>query len=1180
IITQANLDIAISELLKKVGSVYAFLLKDDTIKNIDTMRVPLAKIAQVINACAQFIRDYSETTNFWKRLGKNIMSETQTAINNYTKALDELVQQYRDCQTRDIQINVYRVLEDLNMEGMAYAGGAGLNTMKKCLENTRTEILQDIINWVNDTHPDARRILWLHGQAGRGKSAIAHTIASWLEDVGGLGSCFCFARDRQAERRAEKMLTTISHDLASHYPAFRRALGRVLAEGPSLKTTPDLLKQWQKLILEPLCKAAGSIVGNVVVVIDALDESGEILWRKHILSLLMSKEAAKLPSNFRILLTSRALPEIECALKDAMNVRAMCLDDVPAELSQRDITLFVSKELLSLKDSIGPTEIQQIVHKSNGLFEWARLACEFVDPHRAFGETVEERFRSLIAIPSDEGKTLLDGMYATILGSVVPKSGTPLLRFRSVMQQLLTLLEPLPMAALNHMRSLFPDKEDHYDVVRILQFMAPLLGGIADHSSPVRPLHASFYDFLTDHSRSGVYFIDTSDSSNLAYASLQVLAKELRFNICRLENSYLSNSQIPDLPERIQSNMPQHLSYSCKFWAEHLEMAKFDSCLATSLQGIVESEKIVFWIEALSLLGALGSAESSLAITARWLQVSCEVPAALAMDGVKFLQCFTTAISCSAPHLYLSALPFAPSTSLFSKQLMCKFSHLVKVAQGGLKDWPAVQLVLQGHTSYVTSVAFSPDGNRIVSGSDDNTVRIWDAKSGDQIGSPLKGHTCYVTSVAFSPDGNRIVSGSFDKTVRVWDAKSGDQIGSPLKGHTDYVTSAAFSPDGNRIVSGSRDKTVRVWDANSGDQIGSPLQGHTDYVTSAAFSPDGNRIVSGSRDNTVRVWDAKSGNQIGSPLKGHTDYVTSVAFSLDGNRIVSGSWDKTVRVWDAKSGDQTGSPLKGHAHYVTSVAFSPDGNRIASSSWDNTVRVWDAKSGDQIGCPLTGHTDYDNTVRVWDAKSGNQIGSPLKGHSNWVTSVAFSPDGNRIVSASGDKTLRVWDAKSGNQIGSPLKGHTEDVTSVAFSPDGNRIVSGSWDNTMRVWDAKSGDQIGSPLKGHTDYVTSVAFSPDGNRISGDQIGSPLKGHTDYVTSVAFSPDGNRIVSSSRDNTVRVWDAKSGDQIGSPLKGHTQDAHSVAFSSDTNMIISGSVARLVHHWQSQSGSLQSITCKGR
>ncbi|KIO01540.1 hypothetical protein M404DRAFT_28573 [Pisolithus tinctorius Marx 270] len=615
IITQANLDSAILELLKKVSFVYAFLLEDDTIKNIDAMRVPLAKIAQVISACVQFIRDYSETTSFWKRLGKNIMSETQTAIGDYTKTLDELMQQYRDRQSRDIHINVYHVLEDLNMEGMAYAGGAGLDTMKKCLENTRTEILQDVINWVNDTHPEAPRILWLHGQAGRGKSAIAHTIASWLKDVGGLGSCFCFVRAKQAECREEKMLTTISRDLASRYPAFRRAIGRVLAEDPSLKTTPDLLQQWQKLILVPLSEAAGGIVGNVVVVIDALDESGGVSWRENILLLLTSTEAANLPSNFRILLTSRPLPDIERALRGAIHVRAMCLDDVPAELAERDITLFVSKKLLSLKDTIGHMGIQRIVHKSNGLFEWARLACEFVDPSRAFGQTVEERFMSLIAVPSDEGKTLLDGMYSTILDSVMPKSGTPFLRFRSVMRQLLTMLEPLPIAALNHMRSLFPSEEEHYDVVIILQFMAPVLSGISDHTLPVQPLHASFNDFLTDPLRSGPYFIDTSDSSDLAHASLQVLYRELSFNVCGLENSYLSNSQIPDLSERIKSNIPQHLSYSCKFWAKHLEVARFDLSLVTSVQAIVESEKILFWIEALSLLGALGSAECSLAIT-------------------------------------------------------------------------------------------------------------------------------------------------------------------------------------------------------------------------------------------------------------------------------------------------------------------------------------------------------------------------------------------------------------------------------------------------------------------------------------------------------------------------------------------------------------------------------------
>jgi len=240
----------------------------------------------------------------------------------------------------------------------------------------------------------------------------------------------------------------------------------------------------------------------------------------------------------------------------------------------------------------------------------------------------------------------------------------------------------------------------------------------------------------------------------------------------------------------------------------------------------------------------------------QWFQgKGYENVAALAKDGVKFIHNFSIASSESTPHLYLSALSFSPEDSLLVKDLRARFPCIAKVAAGHHKEWPSTQILLQGHTGNVTSVAFSPDGTRIVSGSNDNTVKVWNAERGVQIGSPLQGHTHYVTSVSFSPDGTRIVSGSDDKTVRVWDAERGVQIGSPLQGHTHQVTSVAFSPDGTRIVSGSADKTVRIWDAERGVQICSPLQGHTWFVTSVAFSPDGTRIVSGSV-GTMRVWNA------------------------------------------------------------------------------------------------------------------------------------------------------------------------------------------------------------------------------------------------------------------------------------------------------------------------------------
>jgi WD40 repeat protein/cytoskeletal protein RodZ len=444
----------------------------------------------------------------------------------------------------------------------------------------------------------------------------------------------------------------------------------------------------------------------------------------------------------------------------------------------------------------------------------------------------------------------------------------------------------------------------------------------------------------------------------------------------------------------------------------------------------------------------------------------------------------------------------------------------------------------------ITSVAFSPDGKMIATGSSDSTVKLWNLE-GKEL-QTFKGHKDSVDSVAFSPDGKMIATGSSDNTVKLWNLE-GKEL-QTFKGHKDSVDSVAFSPDGKMIATGSSDNTVKLWNLE-GKEL-QTLKGHTSFVRSVAFSPNGKMIATGSFDSTVKLWNLE-GKEL-QTLKGHTSFVGSVAFSPNGKMIATGSFDNTVKLWNFDGKEfHNFKNLVGHKNSVNSLAFSPDGNTIATGSGDTTVKLWNL--------------------------DGKEL-QTFRGHKGSVSSVAFSPDSKTIATGSGDSNVKLWDLE-GKEF-QTFKGHRHNVNSVVFSPDGKTIATGSSDTTIKLWNLE-GKEL-QTLKGHSNFVHSVAFSLDGKTIAtasadrtvklwnleGKEI-QTLKGHSDRVYSVAFSPDGKTIATASADRTVKLWNL-DGKELQT-YRGH--DSSRVVFSPDGKTIATASADRTVKLWNLDGKELQ-------
>ena len=1022
---------------------------------------------------------------------------------------------------RKIQDSLDRIEINHYLDKLPYAKGAIFNSygdnLTTCHPETRVDLLRRIQSWAQE--PSSKRIFWLNGMAGTGKSTISQTLAEWLTKQGhfrtvDLGASFFFKRNEGDRCSASRFFSTIVRQLVVKLPGLDALIADVIKSDP-LIFDKSLGEQFKKLLDEPLQKINITNTGclTLILVIDALDEcETKTQTRKsdiEVILSLWSRLSQPKAVRLKLFLTSRPDLPIQLGFKDISvnNYQDMVLHnerEVPPATIQHDILAFLKDEFSEIRKHYnarlrsgtpleetwpGGNVLRDLADMAIPLFIVAATVCRYIGdgkqhPRRKLERILEFQKQSQLGQLQQMGQTYLPVLTQQVgTFSEADEENEYYEEFRTIVGSIVILTEPLSI------RSLAALLEVDQDIIALrLDDLHSVLQIPTNYEMPVRTLHLSFSEFLlSDKLRDRPFGVDgPATHQMLLNKCLELLSRPdgLRENICNLTYPGQPRGEVDSTI--VNQHLSPALQYACKYWVYHAQLSQTQIRDSDEVHKFLKKH-FLHWLEALALIGRISEVIGQLCVlqsltavssypgrdlrkrvssNAFMWQSNASNDLLLFLADARRIILANRYIADLAPlQIYSSALIFAPENSVV-RNVYCQNLRWIKKCPITPPMWSAELQTLEGHSDSVHSVAFSHDSKLLASASNDKTIKIWGASTG-VCQQTLEGHSHYVYSIAFSHDSKLLASASLDKTIKIWDTSTG-ACQQTLEGHNHSVNSIAFSHDSKRLASASHDKTVKIWDASTG-ACQQTLKGHSHWVSTVAFSHNSMLLASASGDNTIKIWDTSTG-ACQQALKSHSSSVHSIAFSHDSKLLASASTDMTVKIWDASNGTCQRT-LGGHIYSVQSVAFSHDSTLLASASLDNTVKIWDASTS---ACQQT-----------------------LEGHSYSVNSISFSHDSKLLASASNDMTIKIWDASTGT-CQQTLEGHSHYIYSVAFSHDSKLLASASGDNTIKIWDARNG-----------------------------ACQQTLKGHSHWVNTVAFSHNSTLLASASGDKTIKIWDTSTG-----------------------------------------------------